>query len=368
MKLNKIGRMFLSALTLPVTLACGLPCTCDHSEQKPLKFRENGKFRILQLSDIHEIDTDLIVENAAEQQEKTNKTMQVIELAIKHTDPDLVVFTGDNISGMWKQFTYDSVAKTIRKIVEPVARRNIPLAVIFGNHDAEIGIHKEFQTCIFCEYSNCRMTMNAEDMSGCGTYNLTVKDSEGKKDVFNLWLVDSGDYHPGGGYNYVQTDQIEWYERTSTALREKNGGAPLPSILFQHIIIPEIYDALTPVSEGTPGALRGDTGYEDKWYAVDKYEAFESYGEPPSPPVINNGQFESWLRQGDVLAAVFGHDHVNSFVVETRGIRLVQTLGAGYHTYGGARGGRIFDLDENDIKNFKTRTVTIDELLELESK
>jgi hypothetical protein len=364
--LRMLRKVLINTLVFPFTLASGLPCTCDRSGQEPLKFRRDGKFRILQLSDIHEIDSDLVADTKPESVEKSRKAMQVIELAVKHTKPDLVVFTGDNIVGTWEKFTWDSAAKTIRKIVGPIAERNIPLAVVFGNHDAELGILKEFQTCIFCEYKNCRMSMNAEEMSGCGTYNLTIKDSEGKKDIFNLWMFDSGDYHPGGGYNFVQTDQIEWYERTSTKLREKNGGVPLPSILFQHIIIPEVYDCLTPVPEGTPGAFRGDPGYEDKWYKFEDYEAFESCDEPPSPPAINNGQFDSWLRQGDVLAAVFGHDHINSFIVRNKGIRLIQSIGAGYNTYGNKRGGRIFDLDEKDIRNFTTRTVTIDELLELE--
>ena len=48
-------------------------------------------------------------------------------------------------------------------------------------------------------------------------------------------------------------------------------------------------------------------------------------GEGPCPPDVNNGQFTSWVKTGDVIGAVFGHDHINDFVGDVDGIKLIQT-------------------------------------------
>ncbi|MGN0547616.1 MAG: hypothetical protein ACI4I3_09805 [Acutalibacteraceae bacterium] len=73
-------------------------------------------------------------------------------------------------------------------------------------------------------------------------------------------------------------------------------------------------------------------------------------------------QFELWKKHGDVKAAFFGHDHVNDFIVEIDGIKLVQTFSTGYHTYGNKRGGRLIVLDENDPDNIYTESFVIDRI------
>ena len=63
-----------------------------------------------------------------------------------------------------------------------------------------------------------------------------------------------------------------------------------------------------------------------------------------------NVQFDALVNQGDVVAMFFGHDHVNSFIVEHEGIDLVNTPGAGFGSYGDdGRGVRIIDIKEGTI-------------------
>ena len=81
-------------------------------------------------------------------------------------------------------------------------------------------------------------------MYGTGTHNLPIYASEGSETKFNLWMIDSNDYdRVNGGYDYVHQDQIDWYEKTSKALEEKEGHL-VPSIAFQHIIVPEVAELL----------------------------------------------------------------------------------------------------------------------------
>ena len=48
-----------------------------------------------------------------------------------------------------------------------------------------------------------------------------------------------------GNYSCVQADQVEWYKEASEAL-EKQAGAKVPSLAFQHIVVGEVYDAMFP--------------------------------------------------------------------------------------------------------------------------
>ncbi len=85
-------------------------------------------------------------------------------------------------------------------------------------------------------------------------------------------------------------------------------------------------------------------------------------GEMPCPPKDEaNGrkQFELWKKHGDVVAAVFGHDHVNDFDLLLDGIHLIQTFGAGYHTYGEMGGGRLIVLNEKEPRRFETESFRI---------
>ena len=356
-------------------MASGLPDSLKYitKQQKPLKFRDDGTFRILHLTDIHEVDPEMDDdENRQIPIDCSTETLNVIEKCIDEAKPDLVVFGGDNISGYWEEFTYDYMVKTIHKIVEPVAKRNIPLAIVFGNHDSEGEEKRPFerrenQIAHYAQYSNFRGTMNDEDVTGCGNYNLPILSSDGTRTAWNIWLMDSSDYirdenHlqvKGAGYGYVHDDQIAWYEKKSAQLKAENSGKTVPSILFQHIPVHQEFDLLEEVDENADGAVK----YDNKFIAP-KPGAFSSgvMGEPPSPPREHREQFESWKKTGDIVAAFFGHDHVNSFIAELDGIKLIQTIGAGYHTYGKEHGGRLIVLSENDSKSFETNTIVVERI------
>ena len=98
---------------------------------------------------------------------------------------------------------------------------------------------KEFMLSVYQEFPNC-LAIEGEELTGVGTYNLLIKGQQGQKDIFNLWLMDSNPYYENG-YGFVQPDQQEWYINTSNKLKKANGGTPLPSLLFQHIAVPEVY-------------------------------------------------------------------------------------------------------------------------------
>ncbi len=318
-----------------------------------LQFNEAGKFKILCFADLH-----MNERNSA----KGFDTVTLMNGAIEKLAPDLVVFLGDNVTH-WDEMTPESLSKAFDAIIAPVREKQIPLAVVFGNHDHQTDIPLSEQLKIYQEYDKCSAVKGSCE-HGVGNYHLTVRCSSGKRDVFNLWFIDSGDdvvdENGHKAYNYVRDDQIQWYEDTAAALKRKNGGYCLPSLLFQHIPVPEEYCLLKEVPPLTPFAVKGQCAWNRKYYLIAEPQYTTGYlGEGPCPPDFNNGQFSSWVKTGDILGAVFGHDHINDFCGTVDGVSLLQVRGAGFHAYGdGAkRGVRLITLDESDLTTFTTQTL-----------
>lgn len=367
----KMIKRVTAVLISAILVLAAFPITIFASEENAqmLKFKD-GKFKILILADIQDTNTP--------QQE----TIDLMTNAIDKTNPDFIALTGDNIAGWWKHVTPEETKEAVDIVAKTINDRKIPFALVFGNHDHEglcddeIGMTEEEAKkqimAWFNEYEYC-MAVEGEDLTGVGNYNLTVKNSAGDKDIFNMWFMDSNPYtdeSEGGGYGYVHKDQIEWYERTSNQLKAANGGTPLPSVLFQHIVVPEVYDMLSEVPKGTKGAIKGHANHTSQYYIANpEYITSGHVNEGPCPAnTANDGQFDSWLNQGDILGAFFGHDHVNDYDGEYKGIRLIASPAVTFYSYGNYRGVRTITLDENDLTGFDTEVLTYDDLVDRKVK
>ena len=365
MKRSFLKKIFSLTLCLAILLAINPLHNAfaqSNSDERKLQFK-NGEFKILVLSDIQDTNTP------------AKETSKLVNSAIDKTNPDFIVLLGDNIAGWWRNVTPEEVKSAIDTVAKAIDDRNIPFALVYGNHDHE-GLcdevnkmeeeqAKELMMSWFQKYNTC-MSVEGEEMTGVGNYNITIKNTEGTKDIFNLWFMDSNPYTPdeeGGGYGYVHEDQTAWYKRTSDALKKANDGKPVPSIVFQHIIVPEAYEMFNEASKFDKGAVRGHGVMSDKYYVPNPDYVYEGLLiEGPCSPDVNHGQFESWLEQGDVVAGVFGHDHSNSFAGIYKDIRLVAVPGTTFYSYGNNHGVRTITLHENDLWNFDSQILTYEEL------
>lgn len=360
--LKRFSCLALICILLFSTVFAG---AAETTEDKKLQFHD-GKFKILILSDVQDTNT---------QQKETTALMNA---AIDQTDPDFIVLLGDNTAGWWKGVDKAQTEAAVDAVAKPIDDRGIPFALVFGNHDHE-GLcsdengmteeeAKEFILACFQKYKTC-LAVEGEELTGVGTYNLPILSSDGTKNVFNLWFMDSNPYTPeeeGGGYGYVHEDQTAWYQKTSDALKAENGGKPLPSLVFQHIIVPEAYEMFHTVTRGTKGAVRGHGSYSDRYFTANSAYIYEgALNEGPCPPDVNHGQFDSWLAQGDVIGAFFGHDHVNDFAGIYKGIHLVACPAVTFYSYGNHRGVRTVTLDESDLTKFNSEILSFDELTDL---
>ncbi len=327
-----------------------------------LKFK-NGRFTILILADIH----------LSGREWKWTKAH--IEAAFCESQPDLVVLLGDNVTGRYPGASVEKINGAIKQIGEIFEERNVPFTLVFGNHDheglCEFGFTERtakkhilslFKRCSFC------LAEEGEKMTGVGNYNRLIYDSSGAKPVFNLWFMDSNPYaeESEGGYGYVHADQLRWYEEKGEELKKENGGKNIPSFIFQHITVPEIYDMLKSHPKRVKGSVKGHGSYGKSYYTANpEYITSGKLKEGPCPPDVKSEQFSSWLKRGDILGAFFGHDHVNDFSGEHKGIKIHQVPSTGFYSYGNRQGIRVVTLYENDIENYETRVLRCKDICKL---
>lgn len=320
-----------------------------------LRFNSDHKFKIMQIADTQEIPA------------VSPDTLSLINNALDREKPDLVIFTGDQIKGYSKKFKKDPaiIESTIDILVEPIAKRNIPFMVTYGNHDAQCGVDNRGQYKFYAKYDNFISgdLRNADDV---GTADIQIYSSTEDKPVFELYIIDShGKAKDGAGYAPVDKEQIEWYVSRREQLKAENGDY-LPSLVFQHIPVPEFFDVIKKVPKGTKGAVPAYGEHENEYFVLND-ETIAEGGfmlESPASPDVNTGEFETMSEKGDVLGIYVGHDHNNSFVVKYKGVDLGYTQGAGFNVYGPGenRGVRIFELDETASREYKTHTATFKEL------
>lgn len=286
---------------------------CAWSKPGTLKFNEEGKFKILQLTDLH-----MALGNP-----KSDIAYENIKNVVAAENPDLILVTGDLI--------YSSPAKDIfNYVMDFLSSFNIPYAITFGNHDHQFGLDNDALFSLAKKYPLCLST-DVRGLTGTGNCEIGVKGSNGK-DALMLYCFDSGDLSPlkdSGvkGYSYIHADQIAWYVRKSKEHAKNNGGQPLPSLAFFHIPFPEYSYAIN----------------DDQW------KCLGHKGEKPCAPLLNTGLFAAMKERGDVMGTFCGHDHDNDYAVNYYGILL---------SYGRFTGG---DTEYNNLKPNGARVIELKE-------
>lgn len=291
--------------------AVSLPLLSQH---KVLKFNQNGKFKIVQFTDVH----------YKQGLPESKVAIDLINEVLDAEKPDLVVFTGDII---WAEPVY----KGLDEVFEPVAKRKILWAYVFGNHDDEFGVSRSQLMEYAMQKPYCLARPGDKSLTGVGNYVLEVKDSSVDSVRTVLYFMDSGAYSPLkgiGGYNWFDYNQIDWYREQSKAYTKANNGTPYPGLAFFHIPLAE-YAYMK--------AEKRDTiiGHKDE---------VECNGR------LNTGMFSAMRQAGDVMGTFVGHDHDNDYIGMYYGIALAYGRYSGGKTvYNnlGLNGCRIIELTQN---------------------
>ncbi len=307
-----------------------------------LKFKD-GRFRILMIADTQE------------GKNVSPDTLDLIHASLNEAEPDMVVFSGDQIWGRSFKRDKKEIERVLRELTAPVSNRGIPFAVCFGNHDRQTGVSNEEQFEIYKKFDNFIGETNP-DIDGVGNHCFEIKDGDNVK--FLLYTIDSHS-NLKVGYDHVHENQIQWYRDTRDEY-EKMTGAPVPSVVIQHIPICEVFELLTQVKRTKRGAVRGFRTHDGEYFVLnrDRVNADGFMKESPADPQENSGEFAAFREKGEVKGVYFGHDHNCSFHGEVDGIDVGYTQGCGFNVYGPGknRGTRVIDLfTDGHLETFDLR-------------
>ncbi|CAH6718635.1 phosphatase Dcr2p [[Candida] jaroonii] len=318
--------------------------------QKTLKVDKDGKFKILQVADLH-FSTgfgkcrDPVPESSAKGCKADSRTLKFLEKVLSIEKPDLVVLTGDQIFG---DAAPDSES-ALFKALNPFIKRKIPFAVTMGNHDDEGSLKRSEIMSLSANLPYSLSALGPDEVAGVGNYIVNVQGNKSKHSAILLYLLDTHKYSPNPkvnpGYDWIKESQLKFLEREYATMKpsiEAYKDKHLDMAFF-HIPIPEYRNL------------------KDQPFIGEHREGITA-------PKYNTGA-RNILGQLGVKVVSVGHDHANDYCLEDikdkddvnheNKMWLCYGGGSGEGGYGGYGGYvrrlRVFDLDtsKGEIKSWK---------------
>ncbi|KAK4114875.1 Metallo-dependent phosphatase [Canariomyces notabilis] len=307
-----------------------------------LRIGENGRFKIMQLADLH-LSTgvghcrDALPEDwNGGKCEADPRTLDFVAKMLEEERPNLVVLSGDQVNGD----TAPDAQSAIFKYAQLLIKHKIPYVSIFGNHDDEGSMSRAAQMELIETLPYSLSRAGPAEIDGVGNYYIEVLARGGSgHSAITVYLLDTHAYSPNErkfpGYDWIKKNQIDWFRSTAQGLKKKHKEYTHMhmDVAFIHIPLPEYRDADIP----RVGA----------WL------------EPSTAPVYNSGFHDALVDEGVVMVSC-GHDHVNEFcglstTAEGKPALWMCHAGAagfgGYAGYGGFhRKIRVFDFDMNEAR------------------
>lgn len=216
-------------------------------------------------------------------------------------DPDLIIFSGDNIRGGG---TDDNI-QSMFYAFNPAIESNVPWAAVLGNNDAQASWNR---TTLMTWIESAPGSLSAvgpsfNDEDTAGNYVLDVDDGAGNN-ALAIYMVDSRDNNDhGDGYGFVHADQVQWLQS------EASSRSGVVGLSYFHIPMPA-YQTAWDSGDHTGNCLEGIC----------------SQGE-------DAGFYDALVAAG-VVATGCGHDHINDFCASDGSIAMCYGGGVGYEAYG----------------------------------
>lgn len=401
-------------LAVIIALAIGIPCGIFFSPRKgkPSTYSYNKEQAFDMTKDGYVLkkadDKELKILNIADLQMSavyTNaqniRNYDLVKKLVEQEKPDLLTFTGDN-------FWLNNAKEATKRFIENIDSLNVPWAPVFGNHEPETEVDKNWiieqflggKNCIFNYGENKSrakdLAKGPNNIDGVGNYIINVVNNDNKI-IHTIFMIDShsnnGEQYPekvkdieqgtkidglngwfqkdnylfapdkngskleavGTKYDYIKTNQIEWYEWAVKGIAkldnaELNADGVVQSSTFFHIPLPEfnlayaIYEKDLPKDYNGRDEINGNFGLNREGICS---------------PYYNSGFFAKMQELKSTKDVVVGHDHVNNSSIEYKGIRLTYGLKTGDGCYwdqsGEVSGGTTITID--NVGSTKTKHI-----------
>lgn len=257
----------------------------------------NDTLDILQITDLHvngAVDMPL--------------TFSIIKRLVYRDTPDMIVITGDIFSSGASKGDVDKLITFMEKL-------KLPWACVLGNHDDETPYSLEELSSLL-ENADYSLFKRGNLTDRYGNYAYDVRFENGK----NTQLIFMDTRSDG-----FTEESVEFYKSTVIASSERNGGKVMDNLLFYHIPLGELNEAVKAVGDG--GKIREEICNQSN----------------------EVGFFDAVLELGATKAMIYGHDHINNAKINYKGVDFNYGLKSSTSSYNGTRlvGGTLYSLTPN---------------------
>lgn len=301
------------------------------------------EIKVMQLTDIH-------LGGGWMSTKKDAMALNAVAAMITAENPDFVIATGDIAYPVPFQagtFNNKSGAKLFAELMETLG---VYWTACYGNHDTESYSYygRDDITELYEQYPHCLMRKGPEDVDGYGNQVFNIVNSDGVI-TRSLYTIDSHSYVDGDifgifwKYDNVHQNQVDWYRETVEANRKHNqmkNAASSDSLfsqknptvfnpkssLFLHIPLTEYKDAWDEYAAN---------GYADTENVKLNYGAAGESGPVVYPGIYEDELFETMLELNSTDSVFCGHDHLNNFSFNYKGIDLAYSYSVDYLAYVG---------------------------------
>lgn len=194
----------------------------------PLSFSSDGRFKILQIADLHFsvakgkcLDSDW--PGCKGPGGSDNATLDWLGAVLDDEKPDLIVLSGDQLNGQDTSYSSESV---ILKVARLFAGRKIPWAAVLGNHDSEkTTLTRYGQLVMYQSLPYFVGEPGPLKVDGEGNYVLKLYSADESRTVlFTLYFLDSHAYKASlnpwsSEYDFLKESQIQWIRNMSASVK-----------------------------------------------------------------------------------------------------------------------------------------------------
>ena len=300
------------------------------------------ELKVLQLTDIHIGAGWMSIR-------KDSMALNAVAAMISAEKPDLVIVTGDIAYPVpFQSGTFNN--KTSAKIfAELMENLGVYWTFAFGNHDTEAySYYSRKQISEFYssdKYPHCIFMPGPDEVDGYCNQIFNIVNSDG---IITRALItlDSHSYVDGDifgvrwQYDNIHENQVEWYKNSVKSLAEHNTQVckdspelaakyaqlckTVPSSLFFHIPLTEYKDAWNEYA---------DNGYNDTENVKLIYGKAGEKNKVVYCGVHEDDLFETILDLGSTDTVFCGHDHLNNFSLDYKGVKLTYGYSVDYLAY-----------------------------------
>lgn len=250
------------------------------------------------------------------------RTLNLISKIVNETNPDLVVFTGDQTLSI-------SAPRLYKQLTEHMEGLGVAWSFVFGNHDNDFNDYGALIDAVYSVNPEHLLFKTGPKLENGGVGNFSINFEYNDTPFYNIYMFDSKtEQHTFNRvgisrYQYIDEAQIAWYEeRTNTDILTNTR-----STIFTHVPLVQHLDYVLYVDDG------GVVG---------------NVNEQVYPQSLDKGLFDMIVKQGVSDAVFVGHDHSNNFAFYHEGVLLGYGQNSGFNSYGKyPEGARIIDIDQH---------------------